>query len=63
MRESGEEALRLELVEVGRLMNASGLNQGTSGNLSVRLDDARLLITPTGQSCESLRSSELAVLH
>jgi L-fuculose-phosphate aldolase len=29
-------------------MNALGINQGTSGNASVRLDDSHFLITPSG---------------
>lgn len=45
-------ALRLEMVETCRRMNATGLNQGTSGNLSVRSRDG-FLITPT--SCPMTR--------
>ena len=41
-----EEALRGAIVQACRAMNANGLNQGTSGNISVRLG-ARMLITPT----------------
>ena len=41
-----EKALRAAIVEKARWMNASGLNQGTSGNISVRSGD-RMLITPT----------------
>ena len=38
--------LRQQMVAVARRMNASGINQGTSGNLSARLADG-LLITPS----------------
>lgn len=41
-----EKALRATIVEKARWMNASGLNQGTSGNISVR-SGGRMLITPT----------------
>ncbi len=41
-----EKTLREAIVEKARWMNASGLNQGTSGNISARCDD-RMLITPT----------------
>ena len=41
-----EQELRQQLVEVSRRLNASGLNQGTSGNLSVRIPGG-LLITPS----------------
>ena len=39
--------LRSDMVETCRKMNASGINQGTSGNLSVRHGDG-FLITPSG---------------
>ncbi len=42
-----ERALRQAIVEACRELNASGLNQGTSGNVSARLGE-RLLITPSG---------------
>ena len=41
-----EASLRREIVEQARRMNASGLNQGTSGNISARCGD-RMLITPS----------------
>jgi len=40
-------ALRRQLLETARAMNTSGLNQGTSGNLSVRSEHG-MLITPSG---------------
>lgn len=44
---------RRELVELGRQLNVGGLNQGTSGNLSVRVEGG-LLVTPTGVACDRL---------
>jgi L-fuculose-phosphate aldolase len=38
--------LRQSIIDQCRAMNASGLNQGTSGNISVRFGD-RMLITPS----------------
>ncbi|WEZ82733.1 class II aldolase/adducin family protein [Rhizobium sp. 32-5/1] len=38
--------LRIAIIEHCRTMNASGLNQGTSGNISVR-HGARMLVTPS----------------
>jgi len=35
---------------------------GTSGNLSVRLDDRRLLVTPTGVSKFLLRSADIVIV-
>jgi L-fuculose-phosphate aldolase len=41
--------LRREIIETCRAMNAQGINQGTSGNVSARLPDADgFLITPSG---------------
>ncbi|MEM8822733.1 MAG: class II aldolase/adducin family protein [Pseudomonadota bacterium] len=39
--------MRQAIIDVCRAMNASGLNQGTSGNVSVR-DGEGMLITPSG---------------
>lgn len=41
------ERLRREIVERCRELNANGLNQGTSGNISARCDEG-LLISPSG---------------
>jgi L-fuculose-phosphate aldolase len=41
-----EKALRAAIVEKCRWMNAIGLNQGTSGNISARYGD-RMLLTPS----------------
>lgn len=44
---------RRALIEVGRQLSEQGLNQGTSGNLSVRVEGG-LLVTPTGLPCDRL---------
>jgi L-fuculose-phosphate aldolase len=41
-----EKALRQQIIDKCRWMNAEGLNQGTSGNISARFGD-RMLITPS----------------
>jgi L-fuculose-phosphate aldolase len=41
-----ESALRADIVEVGRRMYARGYTASNDGNISVRLDHARLLMTP-----------------
>lgn len=46
MSETTNLDLRKEMVDIARRMNASGINQGTAGNLSQRLDDG-FLITPS----------------
>ena len=55
--------LRKQMVATCRQMNAVGLNQGTAGNLSVRLDARRCLITPSGVPYESLTPEQMAILH
>ena len=56
-----ERALRAEIVARSREMNAAGLNQGTSGNLSARFGD-RMLITPSAVPCEQLEPEMIASL-
>lgn len=53
--------LRLQIVEAARRMNASGINQGKSGNLSARVDGG-FLVTPTGVPYEKLMPEELATV-
>ena len=38
-----DQALRQQLVNVARQMNSTGLNQGTSGNLSARIEGGILV--------------------
>ena len=45
-RRMTEQNLRQDIIDACLRMNASGLNQGTSGNISVRVGD-KMLITPT----------------
>jgi len=57
-----EAQLRLDLVTVARSMNASGINQGTSGNLSVRWGDG-LLITPSSLPYEHMQPEDVVLLQ
>jgi len=41
-------SLAQQLLDTALEMNTTGLNQGTSGNVSVRLDNAGYIITPSG---------------
>jgi L-fuculose-phosphate aldolase len=56
-----EQQLREAVVEACRWMNASGLNQGTSGNVSVRHGGA-MIVTPTGVPYDRLGPSDLPVM-
>ena len=44
---SDETQLRADIVEVGRRLYARGYTASNDGNISVRLDAGRLLMTPT----------------
>jgi len=50
--------LRRQLIDTAIAMNASGLNQGTSGNLSVRCDEG-FLITPSGMDYTGLNTDDI----
>jgi L-fuculose-phosphate aldolase len=54
--------LRREIVLYSKLLYRQGCMPGTSGNLSVRLDPERLLITPTGVSKFLLKAADLVVV-
>jgi L-fuculose-phosphate aldolase len=53
-----EAALREAVVEAARAMNARGINRGTSGNVSARVDGG-MIVTPTGAPYESMRPEDL----
>jgi L-fuculose-phosphate aldolase len=42
-----EQQIRLDIVEVGRRLSARGYTASNDGNISVRLDAGRLIMTPT----------------
>jgi L-fuculose-phosphate aldolase len=51
-------ALRRDMVEICRRMNASGINQGSAGNLSVRLGSG-FLITPSSLPYDIMQPEDL----
>src|ERR1700712_961621 len=57
-----EDELRRDLVRFSKWLYRLGFMPGTSGNLSARLDDERLLVTPTGVSKYLLKSSDMVVV-
>lgn len=57
-----EGALRAEIVRVGQMMYERGLLSGFEGNLSVRLDDGRILVTPAGLHKGLLRPEQLLLV-
>ena len=57
----GELAKRRGIIAACLEMNRAGINQGTSGNVSVRHADG-LLITPTGMAYEALKPKDIVWL-
>ena len=57
-----EEGLRRDLVRFSRWLSRLGFTPGTSGNLSAKLDQNRLLVTPTGVSKGLLKSADIVVV-
>ncbi|WP_407180993.1 class II aldolase/adducin family protein [Bradyrhizobium sp. STM 3562] len=53
-----QNALRQEMVDICRRMNASGINQGTAGNLSVRAGEG-FLITPSGLPYDTMTPQDI----
>ena len=57
-----EDQLRRDLARFSRWLARLGFTPGTSGNLSARLDEERLLITPTGLSKAMLRPADMVIV-
>jgi L-fuculose-phosphate aldolase len=55
-------SLRQELIDTAREMNRSGLNSGTSGNLSVRSGEG-MLITPSGLPYDQLQTADIVYVE
>ncbi|GAC1388925.1 MAG: aldolase [Vulcanimicrobiaceae bacterium] len=54
---------RRELIVYGRELWERRLVMGSSGNLSVRLDEHRMLITPAGRSLRNLSEDDLVLAN
>lgn len=52
---------REAIIDACRRMNALGINQGTSGNISVRHDDG-MLVTPSSLPYESMRPEDIVFM-
>lgn len=59
---SEEARLRETICTMARSIFERGLTGGASGNISARLSDGRLLVTPTGSSLGSLDPARLSLL-
>ncbi|MET3839698.1 class II aldolase/adducin family protein [Bradyrhizobium sp. OAE829] len=61
MSATSERKKRQSIIDACRSMNALGINQGTSGNISLR-HDAGLLITPTSVPYESMQPEQIVFM-
>lgn len=57
-----EQECRRQIIEIGRRMYDKGFVAATDGNISVRLDENRILTTPNGISKGFMREDDLIVL-
>jgi L-fuculose-phosphate aldolase len=61
-RSPGERSLRYAIVETGKRLYDAGLVAGTDGNISVRLGQRHLLVTPTGVAKGKLTPRDVVVV-
>lgn len=59
---SGENRSRKEIVSVGGMLHQRGFIAACDGNLSVRLDKTRVLVTPTAMSKGMMKPSDLVIV-
>ena len=57
-----ERQARRDIVLYGKMLHQCGYVAATDGNLSVRLDDKRILATPTSMSKGAMRASDLVIV-
>lgn len=59
---SAESQYRREIVSFGKMLHRGGYVAATDGNLSVRLDEGRILATPTAMSKGALCPSDMVIV-
>lgn len=63
MRDMHRRTAEAALIDGGRRLRSGGLIAGAEGNLSVRLDETRLLVSPTGRRKDELTAEDLVELR
>jgi L-fuculose-phosphate aldolase len=61
--QSSESQLRDDIVKVGRLMFDKGWIAANDGNITIRLDDDRILATPTGVCKGMMRPDDIIICN
>jgi L-fuculose-phosphate aldolase len=59
---SPELQVRIDLVRFGQMLHAQGFVAATDGNLSVRLDSNRVMVTPSGFSKGMLQPEDMVIV-
>ena len=59
---SNDERMRHELVRFGLMLHENGFVAATDGNLSVRLEDGNIMITPTGFSKGMMQAEDMVLI-
>lgn len=59
---SSEQQLRHDLVDFGRMLHTQGFVAATDGNLSVRMDQDRIMITPTCVSKGMMHPEDMVIV-
>lgn len=54
--------MKKEIADIGRLLYERGFLAGTDGNISVRLDDDRIMITPSGLAKGRLSAEDMVIV-
>ena len=62
MSTTNDRAKRQSIITACLQMNASGINQGTSGNISLRHEDG-MLITPTSTPYETMQPAQIVFMN
>jgi len=60
---SSELQLRQEICRIGQLMHEKGFIDGTAGNITARLDDDRILATPSGLAKGFMTPEQLLIVN
>jgi L-fuculose-phosphate aldolase len=57
-----ERQSRKKIVEIGKMLHARGFIAASDGNISVRLDKKRVLVTPTAMSKGMMKPADLVIV-
>lgn len=59
---SGQDELRTSVIAACRELTRRGLTHGTSGNVSVRCDERRFFVSPSGMDYEVLQAEDIPLM-